>query len=132
MSNNSALAMFPFEEDFENNCLKRTTTVNDTLISAMKAWIVTRKGSRLGNMVGCFLPDIIHELVSFQDMMGLSQRLKYDISEQFPNVNFIYVKMELQLEYEFVDVIVSITFSTAQTDITEFQLILPTTVESHK
>lgn len=127
----SALALFPFEEDFENNCLKRTTTVNDTLISAMKAWIVTRKGSRLGNMVGCFLPDIIHELIGYRDIPGLSQRLKIDISEQFPNVNFIDVKMELQLENKFVDVIVSITFSTTMTDITEFQLIMPTSIESH-
>jgi len=105
--------------------------VNDTLISAMKAWIVTKRGSRLGNMVGCFLPDIIHELVGYDDMAGLSQRLRIDISQQFPNVNFIKVEMSLQLDSKFVDVIVSISFSTALTDIAEFQLILPTSIESH-
>jgi hypothetical protein len=128
---NSAVVCFPFKEDFENNCLARATNVNDTLISVMKSWILTRKGSRLGNMVGCFLPDIIYELVSINDMSGLSTRLKTDITKQFPNVTFLDVNLQLSLVNKFVDVLVNITFTTSITDITQFQLILPTTIESH-
>lgn len=126
----STIASFPFKHDFEDNCLQRATTVNDTLLSAMRAWLVTKKGSRLGNMVGCFLPDIIHDLVSLNDINSMSKQLKEDASIQFPGVNFLDVSMALDLSNKFVDLIVKITFSTAISDITEFQVNLPTGITS--
>lgn len=124
----STITLFPFAHDFEDNCLQRATTVNDTLLSAIRAWIVTKKGSRLGNMVGCFLPDIIHDLVSSDDINSMSKQLKSDATAQFPGVNFLDVNMSLDLSNRFVDLIVSITFSTAISDITEFQVIMPTNI----
>lgn len=121
----SSIAIFPFQTDNEDNCLGRALTVNDTLLSAIKAWIVTKKGSRLGNMVGCFLPDLINELVGIKDMDGLAKRLKQDATEQFPGVNFIDVYMDLDLTHKFVDVIVRITFSTPYTEIQQLELLLP-------
>lgn len=126
----SAIAMFPFETDNEDNCLARATDVPNTFVSAIKAWIVTRKGSRLGNMVGCFLPDMIHELVGEKDLPGLANRLKKDATMQFPGVNFIDVYMGLDLTHHHADLIVRITFSTAYTEIQQLELILPTKLVS--
>lgn len=126
----STIALFPFAYDSEDNCLQRATTVNDTLLSAIRAWLVTKKGSRLGNMVGCFLPDIINELVSSNDINAMSKQLQKDAIAQFPGVNFLDVTMSLDLSNNFVDLIVSITFSTAISDITQFQVSLPTSVNS--
>ena len=127
----SAVVKFPFEHDYANNCLARATTVNDALISVMKSWIVTKRGSRLGNMVASFLPDTIHDLVSYDDMPNLASQLKSDMSAQFPEATILDVTMTLDMSNKFVDLIVKITFTTNVTDITDFELILPTTIESH-
>jgi hypothetical protein len=127
----TAIAVFPFETDLANNCLARTTNVNDTIVSALKAWILTPKGSRLGNMVGCFLPDILHDLVGFNDLAPLSRRLQADASLQFPGVNFVDVNMSLDMSQRFVDLVITISFSTSVTDIHELQLLLPTGMPTH-
>lgn len=128
---NTALAQFPFENDFENDSLKRTSTVVETFVSAIKAWIVTRKGSRVGNMVGCFLPDLIGELVGYKDLSGLAQRLKTDATVQFPGVDFVDITMNLDFTASFVDLIVKIVFTTSLTDLTELEIILPTGIQTH-
>ena len=130
MSQNSAIAIFPFKNDFENNCLARATTINDTFISAIKAWIVTKRGSRLGNMVGCFLPDLIYELVGVKDLSGYANKLKSNATDQFPGINFIDVYMEFDYSNSTVDLIVKITFSTQYTDIQQLDIILPTQVQT--
>jgi len=122
----SSIAIFPFQNDYENNCLARATTINDTLLSAIRAWLVTPKGSRLGNMVGCFLPDILNDLIGINDMTGLAARLKSDLSNQFIGVNFIAVSMSLDLSNKFVDLIVKITFSTNVTNLQELNFTFPT------
>lgn len=126
----STIYTFPFEYDFEDNCLKRATTVNETLLSAIRAWLVTKKGSRLGNMVGCFLPDIIHDLVNYNDMKDLAKQLKSDAIIQFPGVNFLDIQMELDLTNKFVDLIINITFSTSMTEISEFKVVLSTGIKN--
>lgn len=127
----SAVVVFPFNEDFENNCMERATDVPTALVSTIKAWIGTRRGSRLGNMVGCFVPDMVHELVNFRDLSALAKQLKSDASRQFPGVNFVDVTMDLDKSNKFIDLIIKITFSTSMTDIQELQIILPTGVETH-
>ena len=126
----SALAIFPFEDDFENDSMRRATTVNETLISALKAWIVTKRGSRLGNMVGCFLPDILTDLIGY-DLAPLAQRLRQDASAQFPEINFLDVTMFMDRSSDFVDLVVKIVFSTAFSDIQELEIIMPTGLQTH-
>lgn len=126
----STITLFPFAHDYGDNCLQRATTVNDTLLSAMRAWIVTKKGSRLGNMVGCFLPDIIHDLIDISNVSGIGAQLKTDLIAQFPGVNFLNVSASTDLSNKFVDLIISITFSTAITDITQFELNMTTNIST--
>lgn len=124
----SAIALFPFQQDFQDNCLQRTLTVTDTLLSAMRAYIVTRRGSRLGNMVGCFLPDLIYTLVGTSDLSGYSNQLKSDLGDQFPGVTFLNVYMSLNLSNRTADLDVSIKFSSPWTGIQQLDVILPTQI----
>ena len=119
-SSPSTITMFPFQQDFEDNCIQRATTVNDTILSAIRTWIVTKKGSRLGNMVGCFLPDIIHDLINITDLDSIATQLKNDAILQFPGVNFLNIEMNIDTSNKSIDLIIKITFSTVITEITQF------------
>lgn len=126
MAQPSGIAMFPFKNDYENDCLLRASTVNDVLLSAIRAFLVTRKGSRLGNMIGCSLPDLIYDLISFSNLTGLGSQIKSELSDQFPGVNFMSVNMSLDKSSGTVDLIVTITLSTSVTDITDLTVKIPT------
>lgn len=130
MSGSSAIAIFPFQNDYENNCLARATTINDTLLSAIRAYLVTPRGSRLGNMVGSFLPDIINDLIGINDLTGLAERLKSDLNDQFVGVNFINVSMTLDFSNNFVDLILQITFSTNYTNLQQLNFTFPTNIST--
>lgn len=108
--NNSASAEFPFKTDYENNCLKRAETVEDTLLAAIRLYLVTRQGSRLGNMVGSFIPALLLELVPVSNLTALSSQLKEDLTNQFPGVDFIQTNLGRDLSNGTVDLIVSIKF----------------------
>jgi len=128
----SASALFPFQQDNANNCLGRAQTIEDTLLAAIRCWLITKKGSRLGNMVGCFLPDMVNDLISVKDLNGVSQQLKSDLTNQFPGVNFITVTLTLDLSNKMVDLIVSITFSVAsQNNIMYLTYSMPSLFQSN-
>lgn len=122
----SSLAIFPFQQDNENNCLLRATNIEDTILSAIRAYLLTPKGSRLGNMVGCFLANMRFNLIAINDLPGLSQELKKDLTTQFPGVTFLNVVLDIDKSKEIIDLIVKITFTTNyQQEITELILQLP-------
>ena len=54
----SGCTAFPFRYDSENDSLKRAETIEDTLLSAIRLFLITKKGSRVGSNVGSFLPEL--------------------------------------------------------------------------
>lgn len=122
---NSSIAYFPFMTDNTENCMKRCEDVNDTMISALKVWILTPKGSRRGSTIGCFLLDILFNIFSFTDLKGLAARLKRDASDQFPEINFINVEMNMDKSDNISTLIVKFVISTPVTEISEFEVLFP-------
>lgn len=123
----SAIAYFPFKNDYENNSLRRAKNITETILSAVRAYIVTPIGSRLGNMVGCFVPSILNTINSIKDLNGLAQRLKSDLITQFPGVNFIDVKFTLQKDELPVTLVIEISLTTPYSDnIEQIEIVLPT------
>lgn len=124
--NNSASAEFPFVTDNENDCLKRATTVEDTVLSAMRLFLVTRKGSRPGNIIGSFIPELLLELIPLSQLQNLSSQLKEELTNQFPGVDFIDTSLNRDLSNGTVDLIVSIKFTiSGKNNVTDLIVTLP-------
>jgi len=124
--NNSASAEFPFKTDNENNCLKRAETVEDTILSAIRLFLVTRRGSRLGNVIGSFIPELLLELVPVSTLSNLSSQLKEELTNQFPGVDFIDTNLTRDLSNGTVDLVVSIKFTiSGKNNIVDLIVTLP-------
>jgi len=125
MSINSASLLFPFKYDNQNDCLKRATTIEETLLAAMRVFLITRKGSRLGNNVGSFLPELLLNAVPKKTLYALSDELKQELQQQFLGVQFL----EVTLTPEIVDSIsvlkVNIKFSGNTGNVVELTLDIP-------
>jgi hypothetical protein len=122
----SASMAFPFKNDNENNCFKRTHTNEDAIMSAVRCFITTRKGSRLGNNIGSFLPELLMELIPNSKLGELSVRLRDELSNQFPGVDFVNVAISRQLTRNASELIVKITFTIARSEmLTDMTIALP-------
>lgn len=127
----SASASFPFRLDYENDCLKRAHSIEDTLLSAIRIFLLTRKGSRVGNNVGSFLPELLLNNIAVSRLPSLANELKTELITNFPGVDFLNVVMSQNLEERNSDLIVKISFSTAnQTNIFELTLNMPSVFDS--
>jgi len=115
---------FPFEEDVLNQSLKHTTTLNDTIKSSIKCFILTRKGQRRGNSIGCFLLDVKHQLQSDALLIQTQERLKQELSLQFPSVNFELVVLVREITDNVSGLRVRISFSTNFSDISELSMVV--------
>lgn len=112
----SASAEFPFGTDLENNCLKRATTIEDTLLAAIRIFLVTKPGSRVGNMVGSLLPELLLSLVPVRTLPTLANELKEQLITQFPGVDFLAVDISQDLSQKTVDLVVKISLSVSGQD----------------
>ncbi len=122
----SACALYPFQQDNANNCLARAQTIEDTILSSIRAWIVTKKGSRVGNMIGCFLPDILFDLVSIKDLPGMATQLRSDATRQFPGVNFVNVVLKIDTSADVVTLVCDMALVIGNQDqITYLTVTLP-------
>ena len=121
---NTASLCFPIQEDFQNKSLARNYTPNDTIKSAIVAFLLTEKGQRRGNAIGSFLPSLAHKLIPSGALPGLSEELKKELQQQFPGVIFQNITFTQSLIENVSSLNVSITFSTAITDITQFILTI--------
>jgi phage baseplate assembly protein W len=110
---NSACLLFPFKYDNENECMARAHTVEDTVVSAIRVFVCTRKGSRVGNNIGSFLPELLLTGVPLSQLSNLSEELKKELKEQFPGVDILGVTMERQINENSVSLMVTITISVA-------------------
>ena len=71
-----------------------------------------------------FLLDLLYNLVGISDFTSLSEKLKSDLIDQFPGVNFYNVNMSLDLSNKNVNLKVQITFGTQYTTIKNFEIFL--------
>lgn len=122
----SASLKFPFKEDFENNCLKRAHTVEETIISAIRLYILTPPGSRVGNMIGCFIPELLYQLIPSGNLESYAAQLRGDLIAQFPGVEFVSVTMTRDMTQTTVDLIIKISFSVLTAEkIVDMEVVLP-------
>ena len=129
--NRSASAYFPFKTDNENDCLKRAETVEDTVLSAIRLFLVTRPGSRPGNIIGSFLPSLLLELIPLKNLMNLSSKLKEELIGQFPGVDFLSVNLTRDLSNGTVDLVTRIELTISnQNKIIDLEVILPSKFDS--
>lgn len=121
----SASLKFPFREDFENNCLKRAHTVEETIISAIRLYLLTPVGSRVGNKIGCFISELLYQTIPSNNLDSFAAQLKSDLTKQFPGVEFISVTMTREIN-KTVDLIVKISFTVVTSEkITDLEVTLP-------
>ena len=125
--NPSGSLIFPFAFDNENDCLKRAYTVEDTLLSAIRIFLLTRKGSRLGSNIGSFLPELSMQLIPKEQLPSLADELRTELITNFPGVQFMDITFSKDIENNVSELVVKISFTTAnQNNITEFIQTMPT------
>lgn len=120
----SASLFFPFEENSQLQSLRRAETVNETLMSAFKCYLLTAPGQRRGNPIGSFLPSLKHRLIPDNALAGLADELKKEMTDQFPGVTFTTIVFTKVIEDNVSKLKVTIQFGTPISDISEFQLIV--------
>lgn len=122
----SASLLFPFQYDEENECLGRATTVEDTILSSVRAFLITRKGSRVGSNLGSFLTELLYQGIPLSQLPNLSAELKKELEGQFPGVNFLDVVLERDLSNNTSSLNVHITLSVpVASGIFEVNMSLP-------
>lgn len=117
-------ATFPFVEDHYQQSLKRTTTVNDTIASAMRCFLVTSPGQRRGNRIGSKLPSLKQQLIPSSSLPQVADDIKAELVTQFPGVNIISVNLTQTFELQVVSLDVRISFSTAFSEIANLNFLI--------
>lgn len=125
MSINSASLVFPFKYDNQNDCLKRATTIEETLLAAMRTFLITRKGSRLGNNVGSFLPELLLTAISKKTLYALSDELKQELQREFQGVQFLEVLLTPEVVDNTSVLKVNIKFSGNTGNVADLTLDIP-------
>lgn len=121
----NSINYFPFQTDNLTNALRRCDNVNDTLISIVKQFLLTRKGSRLGNPIGSSLLDMLYNLYPKADLKVQERIQKQELTEQFPEISFHNVLLNIKNINDVSTLEMKITLSTSITDILEFELYFP-------
>lgn len=120
---NSAAWMFPFDFDLHENTMSRARTVNDTIASSIRAFLLTRPGQRRYNPIGSFLSDLKHKLISKTDYQVINDELRKELINNFAGVTFTQVEVVQLIEDNTITLKVNIQFSTPISDISEIQLL---------
>jgi hypothetical protein len=113
----SASLLFPFKIDPINNGLERANNPEKALTSAIKAFLMTNKNSRMGNPIGCSLPDMIQNTYTEDTLINKEEEILAELENQFPEVKFV----EFRLIQNFVELHVRVQYFTQVTDIVEFE-----------
>lgn len=126
MQKPSASLLFPFQTNNETDSFRRAETIEDTLLSAIRCFLVTRKGSRVGNSIGSFLPELLLQIIPTNQMAGLANELQNELTGQFPGVSFINCTFDRENVDNVSTLLVTISFSSAnQANITNLTMSLP-------
>lgn len=118
---NSGSVLFPFEEDSQNRSLKRATSIVQVFNSAIKSFILTDPMSRLGNPIGSFIPQLIHQLVPDEEINEIADDIKNELSEQFPEIEFLDIQLS---SIDKVSWHLLVKYTTPFIDIVDLELIL--------
>lgn len=122
----SASLHFPFKYDNENECLLRAFSVEDTVISSIKCFLLTRKGSRVGSTLGSFLPELLFQGIPTSRLSSLADELKSELESQFAGVNFLEVLLERTLADDTSTLNVKIQLSVSSNpNVLDLNLSLP-------
>ena len=127
----SACALFPFKKDNANSCLGRAETLEDTLLSSIRLFLVTRPGSRVGNVVGSFLPTLMFQLLSSDSLQGYAAELKSELSANFVGVDFLRVELTRDLSKKLAILNVLISFMIpSQANVIDLLVEMPSVFDS--
>ena len=121
---NSACLIFPFEYDDQNECLKRAFTVEGAIVSSIKAFLITRRGSRVGSNIGSFLSELLLKGIPTTQLTNLSNELKTELESQFAGVNFLDVLLTRDLTKDVSTLLVNIKLSIPSTGEFDFSISL--------
>lgn len=122
----SGSLVFPFKYDNENDCMQRAFTIEEVLLASIRSFLCTRKGSRLGNNIGSFLPELLLQGIPVSKLSSLSDELKRELSNQFQGVKFISVALNREISDNVVRLRVVIKFSVDSSDnIMDLDMSLP-------
>ena len=120
----SGCTSFPFEQDLTSGALKRTNSINDTIKSAIKVFILTRPGQRRGNPVGSFIGDLKHKILPTSSYGEIANQLQQELTDNFPGVIFTNIEVSHNFENQTSTLNISITFQTALSDVEELRILL--------
>ena len=123
MATNGSL-QFPFSEDIYKQSLKRTTTINETIATAIRVFVLTSPGQRRGNNIGSILPSFKHQLIPDSAIDGIASEIKQELVAQFPGVSFPSVNLTQEKEENVFSLYVTITFSTVHSELTELRVLV--------
>lgn len=110
---------FPFEEDLDKQSLRRAQSVEDTIASSIKAFLLTDPGSRRGNPIGSFVPSLRHKTIPSRTIPQLEDELQRELTQQFPGVTITQVSLTPSLEDDVSSLKIGVLFSTPVSDFTE-------------
>ena len=124
----SASAYFPFVNDNTNNCLLRSFTAEDTVSSAIRCFLLTKKGSRLGNKVGSIVSNLKYQLIRDSDLPNLGEEIRKELVSQFNGITFLKVDLSKDLSGGTSNLLINIYFSVYnQSNIFDLTITLPST-----
>jgi len=124
MAKQSGSLHFPFEEDFQNQSLRRAETVEDVIASSIRCFLVTEPGQRRGNPIGSFVPGLLHQLIPQSKLPTIENELKQELTNQFPNVTFHQVSLVQERSDKVNNIRIGIRFSTAVTSVRDLNVLI--------
>jgi len=123
MAKKSGSIFFPFDSDIYSQSLKRATTPRDVFNSSIKAFLLTRPLSRRMNTIGSKTYQLLHKLIPIEELPRYSDEIKNELSEQFPEIDFIEVKLSRDTEIQ-SNLRLTIRYTSVITDIEELVLTI--------
>ena len=115
---------FPFTEDTANQSLLHTTTINDTIASSMRCFLITVPGQRRGNRIGSTLTNLKHQLLPANALNAAEQNLEQELTLQFPGVSIISVSLIQTIDVGVISLNVKISFGTTYSQVQELSFII--------
>jgi phage baseplate assembly protein W len=115
---------FPFEENYQDKSLRKAASINDTIKSCIRCFLLTEKGQRRGNPIGSILPTLVHKLISEDELSSYADDIKNELVTQFPGIIFYNVVLAKNIDNNISSLNVQISFSTPISEVTELVLLI--------
>lgn len=117
---------YPFVQDPAKQSLLRAYTVEDTIASSIRAFIMTDPGSRRMNPMGSMVPTLLMTLIPSSQLSGIEDEIKNELTQQFPGVTFDSVIVTPVIDtvnnYKVSRIKLGITFSTPITELSSLTI----------